>query len=667
MRRIVLLLLAGAAMFAFTFNASIHINAQSPEPTAIIDAILKDLSQKLGTTITRTSSVAWTWEQTNFPDTSLGCPQPGQTYAQTVTPGFKVIVTFNNTAYDYRAKSDGSQLFQCGGATAAPTPTQEVATPTGAAPGTAAPTTLPPGTVPPGTAAPTQPGGGAGQSITYQKPLTYVGADGNVFLTTVGQGVGTPITSDSTATTSEFAPFFNTARMYGQFRWSPDGQKVIFTELTSYSLYVAISGQKPVRIASGLAPLYPGAWSPDGNEVAYAVDARQTQDSSDVRQIQAIQIAGATIGQPRVAGSFVQTTACGDGPKDPAALLYVREEASNQFNGLTLDWTPQGFVYSTSCNGAGLALSNANGQVLWTAANVGRAAVSPDRTRAVGIQKNAQNSQLVMVDLATGNVTPMQAEANPDQVAWSSDGSTIVYSTATPGQVIKGIVSPVWQQILRSETPLDAQTYAVSLWRVAVTGGPSTRLFQQQGFAIGVIAPASDSSGVAFSFIPSDADLVQQVNAGASATQARSLAPRPQIYFVNWNGDSQSGLIAPALRFSGQPAFSSGEFTALSAGSTNVPGNVNNPTVTPPNLVIGGQAVVSTTGGDTLNLRRDPSRSASVLRVLKSGTTVTILAGPQNAEGLRWWQVRANDDNSVGWVVDQVTDQNGTVNTLTPQ
>ncbi len=87
----------------------------------------------------------------------------------------------------------------------------------------------------------------------------------------------------------------------------------------------------------------------------------------------------------------------------------------------------------------------------------------------------------------------------------------------------------------------------------------------------------------------------------------------------------------------------------------------------PPNLVIGGQAVVSTTGGDTLNLRRDPSRSAPVLRVLKQGTTVTILAGPQNTEGFRWWQVRANDDNSVGWVVDQVTDQSGTVNTLTPQ
>jgi Tol biopolymer transport system component len=661
MRRIVLWLLAGAVLFALVLNASAHVSAQAPEPTTIIDAILNDLSQKLGTTIRRTSNVAWTWEQINFPDTSLGCPQPSQSYAQTVTPGFRVIVTFNNTAYDYRAKSDGSQIFQCGGAAAVPTPTQEASTPTTTAPGTAAPTPLPPGTP-----APTVPGSGIGQSVTYQKPLAYVGADGNVFLTALGQGVGTPITSDSTATTSEFSPFFNTSRTYGQFRWSPDGQKLIFTELTTNSLFVAVSGQKPVRIATGLATLYPGTWSPDGTEVAYAVDARQAQDSGEVRQIQAVQVAGATIGQPRVAGSFVEGTGCGGGSVDPAQLLYVRE-AGYQSNGLTLDWTAQGFVYSTACTGIGLALANPNGQVLWTAANVGRVAVSPDRTRAVGIQKNAQNSQLVVVDLASGSVTPVQAEANPDQVGWSSDGAEIVYSTVTPGQVIKGVASPVWQQIVRSDTPLDAQTYAVNLWRVAATGGPSTRLFQQQGFAIGVIAPASDSSGVAFSFIPSDADLVQQVNGGASAIQARSLAPRPQIYFVNWNGDSQSGLIAPALRFSGQPAFSSGEFTAISAGATSAPGNVSNPNLPPPDLVIGGQAVVSTTGGDTLNLRRDPSRSAPVLRVLKQGTTVTILAGPQSAEGFRWWQVRANDDNSVGWVVDQVTDQSGTVNTLTPQ
>jgi hypothetical protein len=35
-------------------------------------------------------------------------------------------------------------------------------------------------------------------------------------------------------------------------------------------------------------------------------------------------------------------------------------------------------------------------------------------------------------------------------------------------------------------------------------------------------------------------------------------------------------------------------------------------------------------------------------------------------DNFRWWQVSA-DDGSVGWVVDQVTDQDGTTNTLAPQ
>jgi hypothetical protein len=76
--------------------------------------------------------------------------------------------------------------------------------------------------------------------------------------------------------------------------------------------------------------------------------------------------------------------------------------------------------------------------------------------------------------------------------------------------------------------------------------------------------------------------------------------------------------------------------------------------------------VVITTRGDTLNLRQTPSRNAPVIRILKPGAVVNVISGPQPADGFRWWQVRA-DDNSTGWVVDQVTDNDGTTNTLMPQ
>ena len=41
-------------------------------------------------------------EARDWPDSSLGCPQPGRAYAQIVTPGYRVIVQANGREYDYR-------------------------------------------------------------------------------------------------------------------------------------------------------------------------------------------------------------------------------------------------------------------------------------------------------------------------------------------------------------------------------------------------------------------------------------------------------------------------------------------------------------------------------------------------------------------------------------
>ncbi len=41
-------------------------------------------------------------EARDWPDSSLGCPQPGRAYSQIVTPGYRVIVQANGREYDYR-------------------------------------------------------------------------------------------------------------------------------------------------------------------------------------------------------------------------------------------------------------------------------------------------------------------------------------------------------------------------------------------------------------------------------------------------------------------------------------------------------------------------------------------------------------------------------------
>ena len=83
---------------------------------------------------------------------------------------------------------------------------------------------------------------------------------------------------------------------------------------------------------------------------------------------------------------------------------------------------------------------------------------------------------------------------------------------------------------------------------------------------------------------------------------------------------------------------------------------------------MGQHAVVTLKAGDTLNMRQTPSKSATVVSVLKPGTVLNVMAGPQSVDGLRWWQVSLTDNSASGWVVDAVTNADGSVETtLAPQ
>ena len=46
-------------------------------------------------------------EAQQWPDSSLGCPQPGQLYSQIVTPGFLVIVISGNHQLEYHTDARG--------------------------------------------------------------------------------------------------------------------------------------------------------------------------------------------------------------------------------------------------------------------------------------------------------------------------------------------------------------------------------------------------------------------------------------------------------------------------------------------------------------------------------------------------------------------------------
>lgn len=85
-----------------------------PNPAALAaDRAAVKLAEELSlevddVTILQTESVDW-------PDSSLGCPKPGQNYLMVITPGFRVSLEADGQAYEYHTNRDGTILVRCEG------------------------------------------------------------------------------------------------------------------------------------------------------------------------------------------------------------------------------------------------------------------------------------------------------------------------------------------------------------------------------------------------------------------------------------------------------------------------------------------------------------------------------------------------------------------------
>jgi hypothetical protein len=52
------------------------------------------------------------WEKTVWSDSSLGCPEPGMSYAQVVTPGWKIVLSAPDGQHEFHADT-GDRLLDC--------------------------------------------------------------------------------------------------------------------------------------------------------------------------------------------------------------------------------------------------------------------------------------------------------------------------------------------------------------------------------------------------------------------------------------------------------------------------------------------------------------------------------------------------------------------------
>jgi len=76
---------------------------------APIEQAREDLAQRLGMDIEEIEVVMV--EAVEWPDASLGCPQPGMMYAQVITPGYRILLRAGDKTYEYH--SDYKRAILC--------------------------------------------------------------------------------------------------------------------------------------------------------------------------------------------------------------------------------------------------------------------------------------------------------------------------------------------------------------------------------------------------------------------------------------------------------------------------------------------------------------------------------------------------------------------------
>ena len=74
-----------------------------------IDAALTDAAVRTG--LKRTELEILSAEAVTWSDGSLGCPQPGMMYTQTLVPGFRIRVRAGAETLDYHAGRRGAAMF----------------------------------------------------------------------------------------------------------------------------------------------------------------------------------------------------------------------------------------------------------------------------------------------------------------------------------------------------------------------------------------------------------------------------------------------------------------------------------------------------------------------------------------------------------------------------
>lgn len=78
-------------------------------PPVLIERAKADLAQRLSVSASQINAIEI--KEAVWPDTSLGCPQPGIDYAQIPTPGYLVLLEVAGDAFEYHVELHGNTHY----------------------------------------------------------------------------------------------------------------------------------------------------------------------------------------------------------------------------------------------------------------------------------------------------------------------------------------------------------------------------------------------------------------------------------------------------------------------------------------------------------------------------------------------------------------------------
>ena len=119
------------------------------------------------------------------------------------------------------------------------------------------------------------------------------------------------------------------------------------------------------------------------------------------------------------------------------------------------------------------------------------------------------------------------------------------------------------------------------------------------------------------------------------------------VFIALWNPFAPAPLPTPEILPTATPALPT---LAPLPTATPTPKPTPTPSV-PTEITVGGYVKVVGAEVDQLSYRSGPGLNYARLTIVKDGTILEVLEGPEEADGYTWWRLE-DEDGFIGWAAD---------------